>query len=271
LKVAMVDLPDLDAGAASPLTPVIGPIISLSHVRKEFNGQTAVDDLSLAVKSGEVLTLLGQTGAGKTTVFSLIMGQIAPSAGRVLVDGCNPHTDFYALRGKVAVSFQSDRLIPWRTARENVELGLEILRHPKAARPGLAADWLNRVKLAPSQHGKYPHQLSGGMRQRVSLARAMVVDPDLVLLDESFSQLDPVTSRSLRHDFLGLIRQMRKTCVLITHRIEDAVEMSDRIVVLAAPGRIVLELSLTAAERNDPAPRAAATGRIASALEGVQH
>jgi NitT/TauT family transport system ATP-binding protein len=249
-------------------------MIALTGISKVFNRQFAVRNFTLAVAAGEVIGLVGQTGAGKTTVLNLILGQIAPTTGTVVVDGCDPFRDFNALRGKVAVSYQSDRLIPWRTARENVELGLEILRRPKTARHALATEWLNRVKLAPPHHEKYPHQLSGGMRQRVSLARTLVIDPDIVLLDESFSQLDQVTSKALRADFIALVRQLQKTCVFITHRIEDALDMSDRVIVLAAPGEARLEIALSDAERNDPAERAAITARIsaemASALHGTE-
>jgi NitT/TauT family transport system ATP-binding protein len=224
-------------------------LISLRGVSMVFNEQAAVDNLSLSVEPGEVLALLGQTGAGKSTVLNLILGQIRPTAGTVIVDGHDPYADTEALRGRMAVSFQTDRLLPWRTALRNVELGLEILRRSRDRRATLAADWLMRVKLDQVHHGKFPHQLSGGMRQRVSLARALVIDPDLVLLDESFSQLDHVTSSALRRDFLSLVKEYRKTCVLITHRIDDALEMADRIIVLAAPARIVSELLIDPAER----------------------
>jgi NitT/TauT family transport system ATP-binding protein len=246
------------------------PIISLEGVSKTFKDQTAVRNLTFSVESGEIVGILGQTGAGKTTVLNLILGQIKPTTGKVLVEGCDPFHDFYALRGKVAVSFQSDRLIPWRTARENVELGLEILHRPKNERSARAAEWLTRVKLAAAHHDKYPHQLSGGMRQRVSLARALVVDPDLVLLDESFSQLDQVTSKALRTDFLALVKQLRKTCVFITHRIEDALEMADRLIVMAAPGEIKLEIALSSAQRNNAACLAETAARIAGEMAMAQ-
>ena len=243
------------------------PIICLERVTKSFGAQIAVHDLSLSVYPGEVVALVGQTGAGKSTVMNLILGQIQPTSGKITVDGCDPYADYQALRGKVAVSFQSDRLLPWRTTRENVELGLEILRRPKNQRKPLAEEWLNRVKLDTAHHDKYPHQLSGGMRQRVSFARALVVDPDLVLLDESFSQLDHVTSKALRADFLALVKELRKTCVLITHRIDDALEMADRIIVLGSPGTIKLELQITEAMKTDEAWLATTTRQIAAVME----
>lgn len=243
------------------------PMISLDGVTVRFGDQVAVNDLAFSVKNEEVVAVLGQTGAGKSTVLNLILGQIKATAGTVVVHDCDPYANYYALRGKVAVSFQTDRLLPWRTARENVELGLEILGRPeKRARSSLAAEWLNRLKLSAAHHDKYPQQLSGGMRQRVSLARALVIDPDLILLDESFSQLDHVTSKALRADFLSLVKGLRKTCVLVTHRIDDALEMADRIIVLAVPGEIKLELALSDATRNDTAWLSSATKQIAAVM-----
>jgi NitT/TauT family transport system ATP-binding protein len=240
-------------------------VVSLKNVSKSYDGHVVVADLSLTVTAGEIVALLGQTGAGKSTILNMIMGQTAPTVGDVRVNGSDPHADADALRGFLAVSFQTDRLLPWRTAERNVALGMEYLRVPKQERLKRARAWLNRVKLSEIHHRKYPHQLSGGMRQRVSLARAMSIDPELVLLDESFSQLDHTTSKVLRDDFVALVREFKKTCLLITHRIDDAVEMADRIIVLAAPARIALELSLDQASRN-PQSLAQVRERIAGML-----
>jgi NitT/TauT family transport system ATP-binding protein len=217
-------------------------VILLDGVSKSFGDYWAVTGLTLRVHKGEIVALLGRTGAGKTTVLNLIMGTLQADAGSVRVAGVDPYRQFKALRGKLAVSFQTDRLLPWRTAVENVELGLLILGLPKRKARELAISWLARVNLKDAEN-KYVHELSGGMRQRVSLARALAVDPELILLDESFSQLDHVTSQSLRHDFCEVARAHGKTCLLVTHRIEDAVEMADRIIVLAPGGRIRLELT----------------------------
>jgi NitT/TauT family transport system ATP-binding protein len=219
-------------------------IVTLKNVIKSYNGVPVVNGLSLDVAEGEIVSLLGQTGAGKSTILNMIMGQTGPTAGEVRVHGCDPCGGDPALRGFLAVSFQTDRLLPWRTAAQNVELGLEYMHVPKTERHAKARDWLNRVKLEPLHHQKFPHQLSGGMRQRVSLARAMSIDPELILLDESFSQLDHNTSLKLREDFVSLVREFKKTCLLITHRIDDAIEMADRIIVLEAPARIKLELRI---------------------------
>jgi NitT/TauT family transport system ATP-binding protein len=227
-------------------------VIELTNVSKRFGSHTAVKNLSMHVRNGETVALLGRTGAGKSTVMSLLMGTSLADEGTVKVAGVDPSRNFEALRGKLSVSFQTDRLLPWRTAQENVELGLLLLDRTKTEAREQASEWLRRVNLGDAGH-KYPAELSGGMRQRVSLARALAVDPKLLLLDESFSQLDHVTSQSLRRDFAAIVRQQRKTCVFVTHRIEDALEIADRILVLAAPARVCLELSLGAEQRQDSA------------------
>jgi NitT/TauT family transport system ATP-binding protein len=217
-------------------------IVSLKGVSKVYNGAVVVRDLSLEIASGEIVALLGPTGAGKSTVLNMIMGQTAPSTGEIRINGLDPRSVDPKLRGFIAVSFQTDRLLPWRTAEQNVALGLEYLGVTKSQRQDRARNWLSRVKLDEIHHTKFPHQLSGGMRQRVALARTMCVDPGLVLLDESFSQLDHTTSHVLRGDFVRLVKEVKKTCLLITHRIDDAVEMADRIMVVTAPASIRFEL-----------------------------
>lgn len=240
-------------------------VIEFENVIKRFSGHLAVDRLNFSVRRGEILALLGRTGAGKSTVMNLLMGAIAPDQGRIRVSGVDPYAEFKRLRGKIAVAFQTDRLLPWRTAEENVALGLIILGRPKAEAHEAARRWLARVKLADAG-GKYVHELSGGMRQRASLARALAVDPDLVLLDESFSQLDPVTSKELRGDFSAVVRQFEKTCVFVTHRIEDALEMADRVLVLAAPARVCLETRIGDAQRADAARMAELHREIEQAI-----
>ena len=244
-------------------------LIELRDVSKRFGDHTAIDHLSMEVREGETVALLGQTGAGKSTVMSLLMGTTCADEGTVRVAGADPARDFVALRGKLAVSFQTDRLLPWRTAQENVELGLLLLDRPKSEARERAAEWLRRVKLGDAGH-KYPSELSGGMRQRVSLARALAVDPALVLLDESFSQLDHVTSQTLRRDFAEIVREQRKTCVFVTHRIEDALEIADRILVLAAPARVCLELPVSAEQRRDAGCMARMHQQIERAIGGEE-
>jgi NitT/TauT family transport system ATP-binding protein len=251
------------------MTTQYTPFIELKNVCKQFGDYVAVDNLSMQIAKGEIVALLGRTGAGKSTVMSLLMGTIACDTGEVRVAGVDPSKDFHSLRGKMAVSFQTDRLLPWRTARENVELGLLILNRPKGEARHAAVEWLRRVKLADAEN-KYVHELSGGMRQRVSLARALAVDPELVFLDESFSQLDHVTSKVLRQDFSQIVREYGKTCVFVTHRIDDALEIADRIFVLSAPARVCLELRMDAAQRRDEAALARIHEQIARAIGGEE-
>jgi NitT/TauT family transport system ATP-binding protein len=236
--------------------------IVLDDVTCRFGASAAVEHLSFLVNQGEVVALVGRTGAGKSTAINMIMGALRASEGQVRVAGLDPYRQFKDLRGKLSISFQNDRLLPWRTACENVALGLQIAgeRGPGVRRK--AYDWLARVNMQGAEE-KYPHELSGGMRQRVSLARALAVDPEIILLDESFSQLDHVTSLELRRDFRELVTVLRKTCLFITHRIEDAIEMADRILVLAAPAHVVLEIRPS--EHRDPE---ALTVTIAAAMAG---
>ncbi len=240
------------------------PVISLQGVRKQFGDHRVIDNLSFDVREGELVTLLGRTGAGKTTVLNLIMGTTRPDAGGVTVAGYDPFGQFKQLKGRLAVSFQTDRLLPWRTAVENAELGLLILGEDRAVARKKASQWLARVNLGGAEN-KYPHELSGGMRQRVALARALAVDPKLILLDESFSQLDHITSQELRKDFCSVARDFGKTCLMVTHRIEDAIEMADRVIVLGQGARIILEMSLAEA-RHSESHRNACRSRIESAL-----
>lgn len=227
-------------------------VISLKHVDKSFGNLSVAKDINISVKSGEIVALLGQTGAGKSTVMNMIMGTLRPTGGEVRVAGHDPYREFDKLRGKLSVSFQTDRLLPWRTTVENTELGLLILGVPAKEARDRALTWLKRVKLEGAEN-KYPHELSGGMRQRVSLARALCVDPELILLDESFSQLDHVTSKALREDFARVARQYNKTCLFVTHRIEDALEMSDRVIVLRPGAGIALEQAIDDTLRADEA------------------
>jgi NitT/TauT family transport system ATP-binding protein len=245
-------------------------LIEVRGVTKTFGSYLAVDNLSMHVRRGEIVVLLGQTGAGKSTVLNLIMGTTCPNSGQIRVAGFDPYASFKALKGRLSVSFQTDRLLPWRTAVENVELGLLILGNSKSQARARAREWLARVRLEGADD-KYVHELSGGMRQRVSLARALAIDPEIVFLDESFSQLDHVTSKALRHDFLQIARDLQKTCLLITHRIDDALEMADRALVLSAPARVALEVRIGEEERSNPGRIAELHAEIASAMGGESH
>ncbi|ABD86427.1 ABC transporter ATP-binding protein [Rhodopseudomonas palustris] len=248
---------------------MIDNLIEVKGVTKQFGSYLAVDNLSMVVRRGEIVVLLGQTGAGKSTVLNLIMGTTSPNSGSVRVAGFDPHDSFKALKGRLSVSFQTDRLLPWRTAVENAELGLLILGVSKQDARRRAKEWLGRVRLEGADD-KYVHELSGGMRQRVSLARALAIDPEIVFLDESFSQLDHVTSGALRRDFTQIARELGKTCVLITHRIDDALEMADRAIVLSQPAKIALEVHIDDAARADPKRIAELHDQIAAAMGGEE-
>ncbi len=225
------------------------PVIRFHEVSKIFarrDGRgdlVAVDRLSFEVKPGEIVAVLGKTGCGKSTMFNLIAGLIEPSAGEVTVSGRNPFREFEFFRGKVGIVFQGDRLMPWRTALANVLLGLEILDRPPVEARALARSWLDRLGLKGHEND-YPHALSGGMRQRVSIARAFAIEPELLLCDEPFSSLDEMTARDLRAEFVRLVRQNGKTAVFITHQISEAMEIGDRVLVCHRPARIALEARL---------------------------
>ena len=226
------------------------PIISLQQVSKSFgkpgavSSYVAVDRLDLQIGRGQMLALLGKTGCGKSTIFNMIAGLTEPSSGDVTVDGRNPFRDFDSFRGKIAIVFQGDRLLPWRTAVQNVELGLEMLDVPAAQRRETAMRWLSTLGLRGHEHD-YPHALSGGMRQRVSIARAFATDANILLCDEPFSALDEMTGRTLRAEFARLVKENGKTAVFITHSISEALEIGDRIVVLKRPANIAVDLPLT--------------------------
>jgi NitT/TauT family transport system ATP-binding protein len=225
------------------------PVIRFGNVSKTFRRPDgrgeflAVDRLSFEVAPGEIVAVLGKTGCGKSTMFNLIAGLIEPSSGTVEVRGHDPFRDFEFFRGKIGIVFQGDRLMPWRTALDNVVLGLEILDRDARQSAATARSWLARLGLSGHEND-YPHALSGGMRQRVSIARAFAVEPDLLLCDEPFSSLDEMTARDLRAEFVRLVRANGKTAVFITHHINEAMEIGDRIFVCHRPARIAFEARL---------------------------
>ncbi|MDH2406622.1 ABC transporter ATP-binding protein [Bradyrhizobium sp. SSUT18] len=218
--------------------------IRFEHVRKEFvvRGEgggpgrhfTALEDITLDVRSGEFLALVGPSGCGKSTLLDLLGGLSLPTSGRILLEGrpiAGPGRD----RGIV---FQQYALFPWRTAEQNVEFGLDIAGLKPKQRRDIARRFLDLVGLSGFAD-RYPHELSGGMKQRVAIARSLAYDPEVLLMDEPFAALDAQTRETLQGELLRIWRATGKTIVFITHGIDEAIVLGQRVAVMTSrPGRI---------------------------------
>jgi NitT/TauT family transport system ATP-binding protein len=190
---------------------------------------TAVADASLAVGKGEFVSVVGPTGCGKSTLLNVAAGLLAPSSGRALVDD----VPLSGINARAGYMFQADALMPWRNALDNVTAGLEFRGVPRDTAIARGREWLVRVGLAGFEH-RYPHQLSGGMRKRVALAQMLILDPEILLMDEPFSALDIQTRQLMENELLDLWSANRKSVLFITHDLEEAIALSDRVVVLSA-------------------------------------
>ena len=188
-----------------------------------------------------MVAIVGQTGCGKSTFFDLMIGLEAPSEGLINIGDKSPHADFDHFRGRIATVFQQDRLLPWRSALDNAKLPLELIGLPEEEQRERALTWLNRLGLSHFTNA-YPHELSGGMRQRVAIARAFAVEPDILLADEAFGHLDEVTAAELRETFLKLARECGSTAILITHQLEEAISVGDRIVVFGKSAKLLADI-----------------------------
>ena len=240
------------------------PLIEAEHVTKSFKSDdgtnfTVLDDVSVNFYSGEFVAILGKSGSGKSTLLRIVAGLLAPTQGDVkyrgkMLNGANPGT---------AMIFQNFALMPWLTVQENVEIGLEAAGIPPAERRARALAAIDQIGLDGFESA-YPRELSGGMRQRVGFARALVLQPDVLLMDEPFSALDVLTTENLRNELLSLWARPdfpTKCICLVTHNIEEAVLLADRVIVLAAnPGRVLAEVPI-----NLPRPR----NRDAAGFEAI--
>ena len=244
--------------------------IECCNLSKIFNAGgdpfEAVSDLSFSVQTGELVSVVGRTGCGKSSTLHMILGLERPTSGSLTIDDKEPYTDFGYFRGRLAAVFQTDRLLPWRKTIDNVAYGLEILRVPEPDRRTRAQGWLERVGLGGFENA-YPYQLSGGMRQRVGIARAFCVEPEVVLCDEAFGHLDQVTATQLRGDFLELVRETGKTSVFITHDIDEAIELGNRVLVLGKPARLLMDLTISEQMKRNLTARDEMKTRILNAIE----
>ncbi len=215
---------------------------------RDHNGETlALGGVDMTIKKGEFHVILGPSGCGKSTFLDLVAGLSKPTDGQILIDG--KHIEGPGLDR--AVVFQQYALLPWRTARGNVEFGMESQKIGKAEREKIATNYLSLVGLAGFEN-HYPHELSGGMKQRVSIARALSLNPDILLMDEPFAALDAQTREILQHDLLLIASKTNKTILFITHSIDEAVFLADRVSVMTArPGLIkkVVDVPLTREQR----------------------
>jgi NitT/TauT family transport system ATP-binding protein len=224
------------------------PLLELKSVRKVFRrdrGETVVlEDVNLQVGDGDFVAIVGPSGVGKSTLLRLMTGLTQPTSGSVLFEG----REVTAVNQEAAMVFQSFALFPWLTVEENVRLGLEARNIEPTVAKTRTAYYLDKVGLDGSEEA-YPRELSGGMKQRVGLARALAIEPKLLVMDEPFSSLDALTSVSLREELLDIWADSTlpvNTVVMVTHLIEEAVELADRVIVVAGlPGRIRDDIRVT--------------------------
>ncbi len=224
---------------------------SFPPARGRSDGVTAIADVDVAVEEGEVVSLIGPSGCGKSTLLNLASGLDRPTRGRVFVDG----QEVTGPNNHVAFMLQKDLLLPWRTIMDNVQFGQEIQHVPREKRRDIGRRLLEKYHLGEFLD-HYPHQLSGGMRQRAAMARTMAMNPDVLLLDEPFSALDAQTKMVLQQDLARTVYEEKKTAFLITHDLIEAIALSDRVLVMSRrPGRIVREIKIAIPDRHNPMAR----------------
>lgn len=226
-------------------------MVDVSNVTISFEeeNQTHVilDDVSLNIEKGEFICLLGPSGCGKSTLLNAMAGFLKPTSGEIKIE--NQIVQKPSM--KYVTIFQNYGLLPWRTVQKNVELGLETKNYSKEKKANIASHYLKMVGLEHAAK-KRPAQLSGGMQQRVAIARALAVEPDILFMDEPFGALDAITRMKLQTDILEIAQDTKKTVVFVTHDIEEAVFLADRIVIMSAnPGRIKALLTVQLPKHRD--------------------
>lgn len=222
-------------------------MLDIEHLQKTYPGSSkpALEDFDLSVAKGEFVSLIGPSGCGKTTALRIIAGLLQPSSGNVLINGI---TGLASSRDKAMV-FQQFNLFPWRTALANVAFGLEVHGMGRKERVSVAAEYLELVGLS-QRANHYPSQLSGGQCQRVGLARALAIQPKLMLMDEPFGALDALTREHLQALLQRICAERDLTVLFVTHSIDEAIFLSDRMVVMGVPGKVIMQH-----EVNLPRPR----------------
>jgi len=232
--------------AAAPLAHPADEIVAVRHVSKAFDAGsgtpvTALDDISFTIKSSEIVALLGPSGCGKSTLLNIIAGIQSADHGEVIVDGMPVSMNNLPTLGYV---FQDDRLLPWRNSLRNVTFSLEAGRIPRRDRDERARKALGLMDLGDFAH-LYPYQLSGGMRSRVALARSLVLDPSILLMDEPFGRLDAQTRAQMHVEILRVKKLLDMSIIFVTHDVEESVILADRIIVFEPrPGRIKSVVSI---------------------------
>ena len=222
--------------------------LEVRHVSKRFDGRPVLSDISIELKAGELVCLLGVSGDGKTTLFNIISGLLTPDAGSVLLDG----RDITGRPGSISYMLQKDLLLPYRTIEDNVALPLILKGMNKQTAREQVAPLFEQFGLEGTQK-KYPSQLSGGMRQRAALLRTYLFSQDVALLDEPFSALDTLTKSAIHRWFLDVMAEIHLSTLFITHDIDEAILLSDRIYLLSgSPGTITAEIPI-----REPKPRPA--------------
>lgn len=215
-------------------------LLTLENVSKTYKGgKKAVNNVNLKIAKGEFICFIGPSGCGKTTTMKMINRLIEPSAGKIFIDGENiMDQDPVELRRKIGYVIQQIGLFPHMTIQQNISLVPKLLKWPEQQRKERARELLKLVDMGPEYVDRYPHELSGGQQQRIGVLRALAAEPPLILMDEPFGALDPITRDSLQEEFKKLQKTLHKTIVFVTHDMDEAIKLADRIVILKA-GEIV--------------------------------